>query len=62
MPAFACGLNLVVTSVRCPSPLNSVHVSRERAGICYCDLLSGYSLKTLKAGLIWNMPGENSLL
>lgn len=62
MPAFACGLNLVVTSVGCPSPLKSVHVSRERAGICFCDLLSGYSLKTLKAGSFWNMPGENSLL
>ncbi len=62
MPAFACGLNLVVTSVRCPSHLKSVRVSRDHAGICFSDLLSGYSFKTFEGRLNWNMPGENSLL
>ncbi len=62
MPAFACGLNLVVTSVRCPSHLKSVHVSRDHAGICFSDLLRGYSFRTFEGRLNWNMPGDNGLL
>ncbi len=62
MPAFACGLNLVVTSVRCPSHLKSVRVSRDHAGICFSDLLRGYSFRTFEGRLNWNMPGDNSLL
>ncbi len=60
MPAFACGLNLVVTSVRCPSLLKSVHVSRDHAGICFSDLLHGYSFRTFEGRFNWNMPGDNS--
>lgn len=46
----------------CPSHLKSVRVSRDHAGICFSDLLSGYSFKTFEGGLNWNMPGDNSLL
>lgn len=62
IPAFVCGLNLVVTSVKCPSHLNLCMSPGDHAGICFSDLLSGYSFKTFEGRLNWNMPGENSLL